>query len=113
MFSQLRQPRVLEVIPSVTASANQARELPQPWPGVATKGDLGASVKYGITSTITLDATVNPDFSQVESDAFQVQVNQRYPIFYSEKRPFFMCCLPPVPWSNGRSANRQSHRTGH
>jgi hypothetical protein len=37
-----------------------------------------------------LDATINPDFSQVESDAFQVEVNRRYPIFYSEKRPFFM-----------------------
>ena len=33
---------------------------------------------------------MNPDFSQVESDAFQVEVNQRYPVFYSEKRPFFM-----------------------
>ena len=52
--------------------------------------DLGASLKYGITSTVTLDATVNPDFSQVESDAFEVEVNQRFPIFFSEKRPFFM-----------------------
>jgi hypothetical protein len=51
---------------------------------------VGLSAKYGITSSITLDATINPDFSQVESDAFQVQVNQRYPIFFSEKRPFFM-----------------------
>jgi hypothetical protein len=33
---------------------------------------------------------VNPDFSQVESDAFQVEVNQRFPVFYPEKRPFFM-----------------------
>ena len=47
-------------------------------------------MKYGITSTVTLDATVNPDFSQVESDAFQVEVNQRFPVFFSEKRPFFM-----------------------
>ena len=39
---------------------------------------------------MTLDATVNPDFSQVESDAFQVQVNQRFPVFFPEKRPFFM-----------------------
>jgi len=90
MFSELHQPRVLEVIPSLTASANQTRELPQPWPGVAARGDLGASVKYGITSTMTLDATVNPDFSQVESDAFQVEVNQRFPLFFDEKRPFFM-----------------------
>ena len=43
-----------------------------------------------MTSTITLDATVNPDFSQVESDAFQVEVNQRFPVFFGEKRPFFM-----------------------
>jgi hypothetical protein len=39
---------------------------------------------------VTLDATVNPDFSQVESDAFEVEVNQRFPVFFSEKRPFFM-----------------------
>ena len=36
------------------------------------------------------EATLNPDFSQVESDALQVTVNQRYPVLYSEKRPFFM-----------------------
>ena len=54
------------------------------------KAIVGASVKYGITSAVTLDATVNPDFSQVESDAFEVEVNQRFPVFFSEKRPFFM-----------------------
>jgi hypothetical protein len=37
-----------------------------------------------------VEGTVNPDFSQVESDAFQVEVNQRFPLFFSEKRPFFM-----------------------
>ncbi len=47
-------------------------------------------MKYGLTSAVTLDATVNPDFSQVESDAFEVEVNQRFPVFFSEKRPFFM-----------------------
>ena len=46
------------------------------------------SGKYGLTPTVTLEVTINPDFSQVESDAFQVEVNQRFPIFYSEKRPF-------------------------
>ncbi len=52
--------------------------------------NIGVSIKYGITSSITAETTVNPDFSQVESDAFQVEVNRRYPVFYSEKRPFFM-----------------------
>ena len=63
---------------------------PTRWGSADDDGEFGLSAKYGITSTITLDATVNPDFSQVESDAFQVEVNQRFPIFFSEKRPFFM-----------------------
>ena len=54
------------------------------------QSDVGISAKIGMTPTVTLDATVNPDFSQVESDAFQVEVNQRFPVFFSEKRPFFM-----------------------
>ncbi len=51
---------------------------------------MGVSGKWGLSTTITLEATLNPDFSQVESDAVQVEVNQRYPVFFSEKRPFFM-----------------------
>jgi hypothetical protein len=90
VVDELRQPRLLEVIPSATVSSNQARADNGRWAGSASRGDVGASVKYGITSTMTLDATVNPDFSQVESDAFQVEVNQRFPLFFSEKRPFFM-----------------------
>jgi hypothetical protein len=90
VFGELHQPRVLEVIPSATVSRNQTRDTAQPWSAATSNGGLGASVKYGITSTIALDATVNPDFSQVESDAFQVEVNQRFPVFFDEKRPFFM-----------------------
>ena len=90
VIGQLEQPRLLEVIPSATMSTNQSRTAGSTWGDASGKGDLGASVKYGITSTVTLDATVNPDFSQVESDAFQVEVNQRFPTFFSEKRPFFM-----------------------
>jgi hypothetical protein len=89
-FGELRQPRLLEVIPSATFSANESRAADGTWPGPRSNGDFGASVKYGLTSTITLDATVNPDFSQVESDAFEIEVNQRFPVFFSEKRPFFM-----------------------
>jgi hypothetical protein len=88
-FGELEQPMLLEVIPSATYSHNQARSLGS-WQDALSQGDFGASVKYGITSTMTLDATVNPDFSQVESDAFEVEVNQRFPVFFSEKRPFFM-----------------------
>src|SRR5215470_8046621 len=89
-FENLKQPRLVELLPSVTYSLNQTRATPDAWNHLVNKPSAGLSAKYGITSNVTLDATINPDFSQVESDAFQVQVNQRFPIFYSEKRPFFM-----------------------
>ncbi len=89
IFDDLNQPRTLELIPSFTYSYNRDLESPEAWKA-ESKPDAGVSVKYGLTSSIAAEATLNPDFSQVESDAFQVEVNQRYPIFFSEKRPFFM-----------------------
>jgi hypothetical protein len=90
VFPELVQPRLLELLPSITYSISQLRATPNSWNDARGNADIGLSAKYGITSTMTLDATINPDFSQVESDAFQVQVNQRFPVFFSEKRPFFM-----------------------
>jgi hypothetical protein len=54
------------------------------------KSDFSLTTKYGITSDLILDATYNPDFSQVEADAGQVDVNLRYALYYPEKRPFFL-----------------------
>ena len=89
-FDRLESVLTREVIPSATFSQNQGRATPARWESADRTGDFGFSTKLGLTPTITLDATVNPDFSQVESDAFQVEVNQRFPVFFSEKRPFFM-----------------------
>jgi hypothetical protein len=90
IFSNLKPRRLVEVLPSVTYGINQQRDTPDTWSNADDKYNFGASGKIGITSGITFDGTINPDFSQVESDAFQVQVNQRFPVFFSEKRPFFM-----------------------
>src|SRR6185436_18607085 len=90
IFSNLKPRRLLELLPSVTYGVNQQRDTANTWGPADDKYNVGASGKVGITSGITLDGTINPDFSQVESDAFQVQVNQRFPLFFSEKRPFFM-----------------------
>jgi hypothetical protein len=79
----------LEILPNFTYSRDSERETGDNW-DKRTDTNVGVSMKYGITSAITAEATVNPDFSQVESDAFQVEVNRRYPIFYREKRPFFL-----------------------
>lgn len=53
-------------------------------------GDFGLNATYGVTSNLTLDATYNPDFSQVEADAGQISVNERFALFFPEKRPFFL-----------------------
>jgi hypothetical protein len=90
IYENLKSPLNLEILPSFTWGRGNSRVSPQEWGESDTFNDLGVGFKYGITSSITADITVNPDFSQVESDAFQVEVNRRYPIFYSEKRPFFM-----------------------
>lgn len=53
-------------------------------------GDFGFNVTYGITANLTLDGTYNPDFSQVEADAGQIAVNERFALYLREKRPFFL-----------------------
>ncbi|MBK8981896.1 MAG: carbohydrate binding family 9 domain-containing protein [Ignavibacteria bacterium] len=54
------------------------------------KADFGFDIKYGLTSDLSLNGTYNPDFSQVEADAPQIDVNNPFALFYQEKRPFFL-----------------------
>jgi hypothetical protein len=56
------------------------------------KTDLqpGMNFKWGISSDLTLDLTLNPDFSHIEADAPQIDINQRFALYYAEKRPFFL-----------------------
>ncbi len=55
-----------------------------------TKGELGLDFKWLPDAGTIVDATINPDFSQVESDVVQIGVNERFALFYPEKRPFFL-----------------------
>ena len=81
---------VTELSPFVTASLGGVRD---PSTGVFDRGDVdpsaGANLRLGFTN-FALDATVNPDFSTVESDEGQVTVNERFALFFPEKRPFFL-----------------------
>ena len=52
-------------------------------------GRAGGGIRYAPTPNLAVDAVVNPDFSQVESDAEEISVNSSFAIFYPEKRPFF------------------------
>ena len=100
----LSNERTLEIIPSITLSES-GRRINRPVPGAPATATLspdgrflnkplefdpGVSVKFGLTPQVTLDFTYNPDFAQVEADATVVTANQRFPIFFEEKRPFFL-----------------------
>ena len=51
--------------------------------------DVGLDIKWGVRADLTLDLTVNTDFAQVEADEQQVNLT-RFPLFFAEKRPFFL-----------------------
>ncbi len=90
-LSDLSLSRNLELLPEVTGFRLGA--LDTGTGEYATNdpaGELGFGVKYGITPNLTADFTVNPDFSQIESDRPQVETNQRFALFYPEQRPFFL-----------------------
>src|SRR5436305_4005090 len=77
--------------PYVTASENGSlRTGSNRLTNRPASGDGGIDVKYTPNEHTALDATLNPDFSQIESDVAQISTNQRFAIFVSEKRPFFL-----------------------
>ena len=84
--------RNLEIVPTVTGYSEAARDdFPRGGlTGRGTETDAGVTVRWGVTPDMTLLGTVNPDFSQVEADALQLDVNEPFALFFPEKRPFFM-----------------------
>lgn len=94
--------RTLELIPSLTISetGRRVRSIPPGSPGSSADlgrlvnepldFDPGLTAKFIASSAMTLDLAINPDFAQVEADQLVVTTNQRFPIFFSEKRPFFL-----------------------
>lgn len=113
-LDEIKYERTLEIVPSVTFSetGNKRRSLPATAfsqfgrydpifnpigirdPGRfvndPVKPQLSLNLKYTLSPNVTLDAAVNPDFAEIEADAPVVSANQRFPIFFQEKRPFFL-----------------------
>lgn len=74
---------------SSSSSARPAAGLGSPLVDARTQ-QIGLDVKFAPTSDTAVDLTVNPDFSQVESDVAQISANERFALFVPEKRPFFL-----------------------
>lgn len=91
-FEGITPGRNLELDPTVTVQRTDAnRSFPD---GRLTRGSVetepGLSASWGVTPNITLNAALNPDFSQVEADSPQLDVNRQFALFFEEKRPFFL-----------------------
>lgn len=113
-LDDIKYERTLEVVPSVTFSETGSRKRTVPNSGFNAFGpyhpifnpigvrdpgrfvndpikpQLSLNLKYTLSPNITFDAAVNPDFAEIEADAPVVSANQRFPIFFQEKRPFFL-----------------------
>ena len=88
VISGIRSGTRLEFLPSLTFSKSDFHREGHMHAG-KWQSNIGVTSKIGISSGLTLDLTYNPDFSQVETDASQIDVNLRAALFYPEKRPFF------------------------
>jgi hypothetical protein len=86
----LRRGLVLDVNPEATARTVGGRAPDGIWHAETEHPEVGGNVRWGITNNLTLNGTVNPDFSQVEADAGQLSFDPRQALFFPEKRPFFL-----------------------
>jgi hypothetical protein len=84
--------RNVEVTPTLTAVRTDTRpDWPSgSWERGEGKYDPGITARWSMTPNLVLNGTVNPDFSQVEADVAQLDVNSRFALYYPERRPFFL-----------------------
>jgi hypothetical protein len=87
----MRHGQVAELNPELTNTVSGAPRAPlsSAW-RYTSNPQLGGNVKWTLGSDFVLNGTVEPDFSQVEADAAQIAADQRFALFYPEKRPFFV-----------------------
>lgn len=113
-LDQIKYEKTIEIVPSITVSETGLRKRTIPSSGYeqfgvyepifnpigiqdpgkftndAIRQDIGVNFKYNMSPNVTLDAAVNPDYAEIEADAPVILANQRFPIFFQEKRPFFL-----------------------
>lgn len=91
-LSSLRRGLVLDVNPVMTARADGAPASPTDpaWHYDRERPEFGGNIRWGVTPNLTMNAAVNPDFSQVEADVGQVTFDPRAALSFPEKRPFFL-----------------------
>lgn len=91
-FENVNPGRNLEITPTVTSLQSSTREDFPNGPLESADPDVepGLTVNWGVTTNMALAATLNPDFSQVEADIAQLDINREFALFFPERRPFFL-----------------------
>ena len=91
-LERMRPGRGLEFTPTTTWSKRDERsDFPNGKLEPAGEDtDAGLSARWGLTPNLSVNLALNPDFSQVEADVAQLEINRRFALFYPEKRPFFL-----------------------
>jgi hypothetical protein len=127
-FDNVRPGRNVQVTPYGTAAAASLLDNSRADCDAVRDAGAGAEAKIVWRDRVTFDMTANPDFSQVETDDPQVTINQRYEVFFPEKRPFFLenAALFQTPetlffsrrivsprWKSRRSVNEGAASTMH
>ena len=91
-FRGITPGRDIELDPTITAQHTSTRKG-FPHGDLSSEGsdiDAGLTARWGITPNITLNAAINPDFSQIEADSVQLDINTQFALYFNEKRPFFL-----------------------
>jgi len=90
-FEDVSPGRNVEINPTLTAIRTDEREaFPRgDFTNRDKKSEAGLTARWGITPNLIFSGTLNPDFSQVEADSAQLDINQPFALFFPERRPFF------------------------
>ena len=107
-LEKLNPPQRFSILPYITGKAEYLQHEPgNPFnTGSKYSPTIGVDIKYGLGTNLTLDATINPDFGQVEVDPAVVNLSDNE-IYFSENRPFFIEGMSIFRFGNG-GANRSS-----
>lgn len=90
-FANLTRSRNLEVIPTLTSTSVENRNPAMGgWDSEGIDPEASLDVRWGISQDLYLNATLNPDFSQVEADSAQLTINNTFSLFFPERRTFFL-----------------------
>ncbi len=91
-FPDLQQTTNIRIIPTLTSAVVERRPNPvtDTWQRDAANTEAGADLRWAINDGMILNATLNPDFSQVEADQAQLDVNSTFALYFPEKREFFL-----------------------